>query len=133
MKKIAAFLLLPLGYLFLSAMGAFAGEQDFYLFNRTGFPIYGVYISHISSNNWEENILGNDVLPHGSHTLIRFPKSFGSSRYFDIKVKDRFGDGYIFERIDLIDSVGVALFNHNGRLVSYAITKKEFRRYLQNQ
>ena len=41
---------------------ALAADQDFTLVNRTGYTIEQVYVSPIKARDWEEDVLGRDVL-----------------------------------------------------------------------
>jgi hypothetical protein len=67
MKKILAAALLALG-----AAPASAGTQDFTILNNTGYPIERVYVSASAKDEWEEDVLGEDILPDGERTKIRF-------------------------------------------------------------
>ena len=68
MQKIKSLKVFFLAALFVMALSsvAFAGAQDFTLVNNTGYPIYKVNVSAASTNSWEEDILGSDILPNGS-------------------------------------------------------------------
>ena len=63
-------LLLLLAGLF--AAPALAGTQDFTLVNQTGEEIYSLYISETNNEDWEEDVLGDRVLPNGSRIDINF-------------------------------------------------------------
>lgn len=56
----------------LAAGPALAGTQDFTLVNQTGVEIYRLYISETTNQDWEEDVLGDDVLPDGSRMNIDF-------------------------------------------------------------
>lgn len=62
-----------------------AGRQNFTLVNNTGYTIREVYVSTTSSDNWEEDVLGQDTLDDDSSVLIRFPHHAGGC-YWDLKV-----------------------------------------------
>lgn len=51
---------------------ALAGTQDFMLVNQTGVEIYSLYLSETTNDDWEEDVLGDRVLPHGSRLDINF-------------------------------------------------------------
>jgi len=58
---------LALAMLFmLSAMSASASDYYVIINNQTGYTINYVYISPGKAKNWEEDVLGDKVLPHGS-------------------------------------------------------------------
>lgn len=67
-KLLAAACLLSTAY----AAPAWAGTQDFTVLNTTGYPIAEVYVSASSKDEWEEDVLGKDVLSEGERTKIRF-------------------------------------------------------------
>ena len=43
--------------------------------NNTGYTIFFIYISPSDSDNWEEDVLGNDVLRPGQTLNIRLPRN----------------------------------------------------------
>ena len=53
---------------------ALAGDQDFTLVNATGHTVNEVYVSPSSADDWEEDVLGQDVLANGGRTEIRFDR-----------------------------------------------------------
>jgi hypothetical protein len=62
-----------------------AGKQDFTLINKTGYQINKVYVSPNSSDDWEEDVLGQDVLDDGESVHIRFQRNTSECKY-DLKV-----------------------------------------------
>lgn len=64
---------------------ALAADQDFTLVNRTGYTIEQVYVSPIKARDWEEDVLGRDVLDDGDVVNIRFSKREDVCRW-DLKV-----------------------------------------------
>lgn len=56
----------------LAAGSVLAGTQDFTLVNQTGVEIYRLYLSETTNQDWEEDVLGDDVLPDGSRMNIDF-------------------------------------------------------------
>lgn len=65
---------------------ASAAPQDFNLTNSTGYEIKSVYISAHSSNDWEEDVMGSDVLANGGSVEIHFPGGRGETCDWDLKV-----------------------------------------------
>ena len=62
--------------LFLSAFVLFAQSGPVIaVVNNTGQPIFYVYISLSVSDDWEEDVLGDDVLMPGETLNIRLPRS----------------------------------------------------------
>jgi hypothetical protein len=70
-----------------SAIGApaSAATQDFTILNNTGYPIEQVYVSASAKDNWEEDVLGQDILSDGDRTKIRFNRDEDACLW-DLKV-----------------------------------------------
>jgi len=65
---------------------AFAeSKQDFNLVNKTGYRIDKVYVSPTKSDDWEEDVLGRDVLDDGENVEIHFHRSATGCKW-DLKV-----------------------------------------------
>ena len=58
----------------LAAAPVAAGQQDFTLYNETGVDIYQLYVSPASTDQWEEDVLGVDVLEDGDAVDISFDR-----------------------------------------------------------
>lgn len=61
------------------------GKQDFTLVNKTGYRIDKVYVSPSSSDDWDEDVLGRDVLGNGESVHIRFNRATKTCKW-DLKV-----------------------------------------------
>ena len=101
--------------LLIAAFGstvAVAGTQDFTLVNRTGLTIQELYISASTTDDWEEDVLGVDVLADGESVEITFsPKEKAAT--WDLKVVDSEGDSIVWEDLNLNDISRVTL--HYGK------------------
>lgn len=64
---------------------ALAAKQDFELVNKTGYDISHVYVSPTKSNDWEEDVLGKDVLEDGDAWDIAFERGDKTCKW-DLKV-----------------------------------------------
>ena len=94
---------------------AFAqGKQDFTLVNRTGVEINSVYITPHSSDDWEDDILGQDTLPNGDSVDIQFSRK-EKAKLWDLRVEDRDGNSIEWENLNLLEISKVTLFYKNGR------------------
>ena len=73
--------------LWSSALGApaMAATQDFTILNNTGYPIERVYVSASAKDDWEEDVLGQDILAEGDRTKIRFNRDENACLW-DLKV-----------------------------------------------
>lgn len=71
----------------ISMHGAIAAgaKQDFELVNKTGYDIKHVYISPTKSDDWEEDVLGKDLLEDGDAWDIRFERGDKTCKW-DLKV-----------------------------------------------
>lgn len=76
----------------LFAMTASAGpslaagaKQDFTLVNKTGYDIDQVFVSPSKSGDWEEDVLGKDVLEDGDSWEIKFHRAAKTCKW-DLKV-----------------------------------------------
>ncbi len=90
-----------------AAPSAAAGTQDFTLVNRTGVDVFELYISESRSDDWEEDVLGENVLLDGE----RLDVSFSGRRacLWDMLANDEAGDGIAFQAINLCETSVVVL------------------------
>lgn len=77
--------------------------------NNTGFTMVKFYGSNTGSDNWEEDILGNDVLPSGSSVDINFNDESGYCK-FDFKAVFEDGDELVRQNVNVCE---VATFTYN--------------------
>lgn len=73
---VLAMLLLP--------VAAQAADRRVVVENRSSSNICEIYGSNVSRDSWEEDILGNDILPAGDRVRINFNDGSGACR-FDLK------------------------------------------------
>lgn len=77
----------------LVALGmAAAADQEIEIVNDTGFTIWYLYISPVTSEDWEEDVLGDDILDTGSSVTVTL-EGYDTS-VFDIMMEDDEGDTY---------------------------------------
>ncbi len=60
-------------------------KQDFTLVNKTGYALSEVYVSPSKADDWQEDILGRDVMDDGVEYDISFSR-LDKSCYWDLKV-----------------------------------------------
>ena len=60
-------------------------KQDFRLVNRTGYEIKEVFVSPSKSSDWQEDVLGKDVLEDGKAVNIHFSRTARTCKW-DLKV-----------------------------------------------
>jgi hypothetical protein len=91
-----------------------AGDQDFTLVNHTGVEIHKFYTSPHSSDDWEEDVLGEDTLADGESFEVSFPKR-AKSAHWDIRVEDDKGNAITFTDINLKETSEVVLHYKDGK------------------
>lgn len=101
-------LALALVALLATARAAFAGAQDFQLFNRTGADIHALYISPSAAEDWSEEMLQGRKIDAGADVLIVFDPS-EQAELWDIWVEDAEGNALYWREIDLITATQVIL------------------------
>ena len=91
-----------------SAAPALAGNQDFTVINGTGKTIQNIYVSQSAADNWEEDVLDQDVLENGQRFNISFNHGEDKCLY-DLKVTYDSGKSATWNAIDLCRVSVVAL------------------------
>lgn len=103
-------------FAFAATSPALAQSQlDFTLLNRTGLTINELYVSPSKSDDWEEDVLGRDVLKQGESVEITFPRRAASSCLWDLKIVDSDGDSVEWENFDLCTAVHFTLQYESGK------------------
>ncbi len=105
MKKILA---ISGALLMFAAMPAIAGVQDFSVVNDTGYDIYEVYVSPTRANDWQEDVLAEDILANGGTTDISFARNEDSCMW-DLKVVYEDDDTAAWKAINLCEVSEVTL------------------------
>lgn len=99
----------------LLAPAAFAqGKQDFTLVNKTGVEISEVYVSPHSTDDWEEDVLGQDTLANNDSVDITFSRK-EKAKLWDLKVVDSKGNSIEWESLNLLEISKVTLHYKNGK------------------
>lgn len=97
-----------------------SGPQDFTLHNSIGSTIMEVYVSPSTEDDWEEDVLGEDVLPHGESVDITFDRP-ASEADWDLKVVNEAGRSFVWKKLDLTTISEVTISIRNGQ--TYATTR----------
>ena len=79
-----------------------AAAQDFTLVNATGVEIDKVFISPHGSDDWEEDVLGQDTLPSGDKVDIKFNRA-EKSALWDLRVEDSKENSIEWENLNLLE------------------------------
>ena len=89
-------------------------KLDFTLLNRTGLTIQELYVSPDESDDWEEDVLGRDVLKHNDSVDITFSRTEKSCDW-DLKIKDEDGDEIEWDSLDLCAASHITLLYQNNK------------------
>jgi hypothetical protein len=112
MKRLLAGLVMAAVLLF-AGRAAVAGEQDFVLVNHTGVEIHKIFISTSETDNWEEDVLGDETLPDGRSVKIRFAPE-EDAEVWDIKIEDDEGTSIVWTGLILVNINKVTLTLEDG-------------------
>ena len=89
-------------------------KLDFTLLNRTGLTVQELYVSPDESDDWEEDVLGRDVLKHNESVDITFSRTEKSCDW-DLKIKDEDGDEIEWDSLDLCAASHITLLYQNNK------------------
>ena len=84
------------------------GRQDFTLVNRTGYTIDEVYVAPSKSDDWQNDVLGQDTLDNGQRVRIRFPTRVRTCQW-DLKVVYSDQEEAEWERFNLCEVSTITL------------------------
>ena len=93
---------------------AMAGDQDFTVVNKTGIEIHELYVTPHDSDDWEDDILGEDTLANGAEVDIKFSRK-EKAKSWDLKVVDADGNSIEWESLDLLEISKVTLHYKKGK------------------
>jgi hypothetical protein len=106
--------LLLLAIALTSPVVAQQSKLDFTLLNRTGVVIHELYVAPDESDDWEEDVLGRDVLKHNESLDITFSRSEKSCDW-DLKIVDEDGDEIEWDSLDLCAASHITLMYQNNK------------------
>lgn len=81
-------------------------NRNVLIVNQTGRTIWRFYGSRISTNSWEEDILGSSVLSNGSSINIDFDDGTGSC-LFDMKAEFQDGTSIVQNEVNVCTAAAV--------------------------
>jgi len=84
------------------------GKQDFILHNETGVEISELYVSPVTTDDWEDDVLGVDTLADGDSVKITF-EDREKHVHWDLKVVDGKGNSIEWHDLNLIEIDEVTL------------------------
>lgn len=98
---------------------ATTGAQDFTLVNETGVEIDKVYIAPHESDDWEEDILGQDTLASGQKVDIKFNRG-EKAALWDLRVEDSKENSIEWESLNLLEISKLTLHYKDGKATAVA-------------
>jgi len=114
-SKTKAIIALGVIAMFVTATAfARAGKQDFVLHNETGVEIHEVYVSPVTTTEWEEDVLGVDTLADGDSVKITFDDR-DKHVHWDLKVVDGKGNSIEWHDLNLVEISEVTLHYKDGK------------------
>ncbi|MFT0851640.1 hypothetical protein VRY85_12775 [Achromobacter sp. F4_2707] len=79
---------------------ALAADRHVTVINKTKTALFAFYASRTSSNDWEEDILGDDVIMPGESIRINIDDGSGACK-FDFKGEFEDGDEVVKKNVDV--------------------------------
>jgi hypothetical protein len=114
MKSKVALALAVIAMFVTATAFARAGKQDFTLHNETGVEIHELYVSPVTTDDWEEDVLGQDTLKDGESVKITFDDR-DKHVHWDLKVVDSKGNSIEWHDLNLIEIEDVTLHYKDGK------------------
>ncbi len=100
---------------------ALAGQQDFTIMNKTGYPLKHIYVSESDNEKWDEDVLGRDVLEDGEEFELSFAKAEKTCKW-DMKVIYDDGESAVWQDLNLCQISKLTLrWNKNTGVTSASI------------
>jgi hypothetical protein len=84
--KMIAAATMAVAFAVLTPTLASAAPQDFEIQNSTGYDIKSIFISPTASNDWGDDVMGQDELAADATVPIHFPQGRGETCNWDLKV-----------------------------------------------
>ncbi|MGL4319798.1 MAG: hypothetical protein ACRCS3_02970 [Paracoccaceae bacterium] len=92
-----------------TVLPAAALDRRVTIINNTGYTIVNFFGSNTGTTSWEEDILGNDVLPSGSSVQINFNDGTGYCMFDFLAIFDD-GEQLIREGVNICE---ISTFTYN--------------------
>lgn len=77
-----------------------ASDETLHINNRTGYTINEIYIAPTSTDNWEEDVMGEDALETDTSVSVDFSRSVDTGKW-DLKAVYDDGTNAVWKNIDL--------------------------------
>ncbi|HEY9569216.1 MAG TPA: argininosuccinate lyase, partial [Thalassobaculum sp.] len=90
------------------------GKQDFTLINKTGYALSELYVSPNDEEDWQEDVLGKDILDDGQSVDIAFDRSSKACHWDLMVVYEDDGSSAVWRKIDLCKVARITIkYNRN--------------------
>jgi hypothetical protein len=97
---------------------AFAGDADFTLVNKTGYPIRSVFIAPSGAKTWGNDRLGDGILENNKQRLIKFSDKAKCDQSMNVTFEDD-GSEVEWDDFDLCELNKITLkYNRKSGVVS---------------
>ena len=93
---------------------SFAGDQDFTLHNQTGKTVQELYLSPHSENEWEEDVLSDEILENGEELEIKFDRKENAESW-DMKVVFSDGKSSVWTKLKLTELTDITISFKDGK------------------
>lgn len=102
----------------LAAPLVFAGDADFTLVNKTGYPIRSIHIAPAKNDDWGKDRLGNGILENNKARLIKFSDKAKCKQALNVTFDDD-GSEVEWEEFNLCETNKITLkYNRKTGVVS---------------
>jgi hypothetical protein len=76
--------------------------------NNTGYTIHELYLSPVSADNWEEDVLNGNFMENGRTVSVRLAYPLSKENRYDFRIIDEDGDTYIKWDVLLTENAAVS-------------------------
>ena len=97
-------ILLPIVAVMFSALPARADMRNFTMMNDSSDAIASLHVSTVSSDSWEEDILGVDLMSADTSLSITFDSNVAGRCMYDVKVVPLMGEPIVASGVNLCET-----------------------------
>lgn len=97
-------ILVPISGLIFSALPARADVRNFTMVNDSSREVLSLHVSSVSTDSWEEDILGVDTMSAGTSLPITFSSGASGRCMYDVKVVLQTGTPVVAAGVNLCET-----------------------------
>jgi hypothetical protein len=75
--------------------------------NNTGYSIYFIYASPAESDDWGEELLGEDILEDGDFIMVKLSHPLNITNVYDFGIQDEDGDLYFKWKVTVTNNARI--------------------------